>query len=123
MGDRVYVTLDIDGSLCELDAATGRTLRTYERTKGTLEVIHDEGNLYVVVGEQPREQMPNKALDQDPRPGFVEVRSQRPGYREPQPPKAIVAIQVETGKQLWIKSDSSTRELIPTTLAANIINI
>ena len=119
VGDRVYVTLDIDGSLCELDAATGRTLRTYERTKGTLEMIHDERNLYVVVGEQPREQMPNKALDQDPRPGFVEVRSQRPGYREPQPPKAIVAIQVETGKQLWIKSDSSTRELIPTTLAAN----
>jgi outer membrane protein assembly factor BamB len=119
VGDRVYVTLDIDGSLCALDAATGRTIRTYERTKGTLEAIHDQGNLYVVVGREPREQMPTEAPGQERRPGFVEVRSQRPGYREQQPPKAIVAIQAETGERLWIRSDSSTRELMPTTLAAS----
>ena len=49
------------------------------------------------------------------RPGFVEVRSQRPGYRETQPPKTIMAIHVDTGGVLWTQSD----EVIPTTLAAS----
>ena len=119
VGDRVYVTMDIDGSLSALDAATGRTIRSYERTKGTLEVIHDQDNLYVVVGRGPRDQMPTETSDQKRRPGFVEVRSQRPAYREQQPTKIIMAIHAETGRLLWTKSDASVHELMPTTLAAS----
>ena len=118
-GDRVYVTLDIDGPVSALDAATGRTIRTYERTKGALELIHNEGNIFVVVAQAPRQQMPADAPGQRLGPSFVEVRSQRPAYREQQPSKAIVAIQAETGRPLWTKSDASTQELMPTTLAVS----
>ncbi|MHC4145639.1 MAG: hypothetical protein ACYSUD_12775, partial [Planctomycetota bacterium] len=47
VGSRVYVTLGIDGPLVALDAATGKTVRTYEQTEGTLEVVHCEGTLFV----------------------------------------------------------------------------
>lgn len=118
-GDRVYVTLDIDGPVSALDAATGKAIKTYEQTKGALEIIHHRGNLFVVVGEMPRQQMPAGAPSQGRRPGFVEVRSQRPAYREQQPSKAIVAIHAETSRPLWAKSGASTQELMPTTLAVS----
>jgi len=115
VGDRVYVTMDINGPVSALDAATGKTIRTYEQTKGALEIIHDQGTLFVVVGQTPRDQMPTEAPRSARRPGFVEVRSQRPGYREVQPLKAVVAIRAETGQTLWTKSD----ELMPTALAVS----
>ena len=119
VGDRVYVTLDIDGPVSALDAATGKTIRTYKGTKGALELIHHEGNLFVVVAQTPRQQMPTGAPSQRLGPGFVEVRSQRPAYREQQPPKAVVAVHAETGRPLWTRYDVSTQELMPTTLAVS----
>jgi len=112
--DRVYVTMDIDGPVSALDAATGRTIQTYEQTKGALEIIHDQGTLFVVAGQTPRDQMPTAGPRSARCPGFVEVRSQRPGYRETQPVKTIMAIRAETGRMLWTQSD----EVMPTTLAA-----
>ena len=52
VGDRVYVTLGVDAPLCALDAATGETIATYEGTDGTLEVLYDEGTLFVVAGDE-----------------------------------------------------------------------
>ena len=119
VGNRVYVTLDINGPVSALDAATGRTIRTYNKTEGALEIVHHQDNVYVVVGETPRQQMPTEARGQGRRPGFVEVRSQRPAYREQQPSKALIAIHAETGRPLWTRSDASTQELMPTTLAVS----
>jgi outer membrane protein assembly factor BamB len=115
IGDRVYVTLDIDGPLIALDAATGQTVRTYEKTRGTLEVIYHKGALFVVAGDVSGKQETVKAQ----RPGFTNVRPQRPPYLEKPPVKRIVSIDAETGKVLWIKSDTDTYELMPTTLAVS----
>jgi len=117
--DRVYVTLSIDGPLSALDAATGETLRTYDGTDGTLEVVHDAGTLYVVAGDAETREAADKAKRRGERPGFAEVRAQRPAYPEPPPLKRVVALEARSGRVLWTKSDADTAEVMPTTLAVS----
>jgi len=50
VGDKVYVTVGYGTPLAALDAATGKTLRTYEGTRGTLEIVFRDGVLYLVAG-------------------------------------------------------------------------
>ena len=119
VGDRVYVTLDIDGPLSALDAATGRTVATYPGTEAALEVVCSGGTLFVVAGNVAAEQAAAKAQRRGERPGFTEVRSQRPAYPEPPPLKRIIAIDAQSGRRLWEKSDATTAELMPTTLAVS----
>ena len=47
-GDRVYVTLGIDAPATALDAATGATVRTYEGSEHTREIVLCEGTLLTV---------------------------------------------------------------------------
>jgi outer membrane protein assembly factor BamB len=115
VGDRVYVTLGIDGPLVALDAATGETVKTYEQTEGTLEVVYSEGTLFVVAGGVAEQEESTEGL----KPGFAQVRPQRPDYLENPPAKRLVVLDAETGKVLWSKSDSETVELMPTTLAVS----
>ena len=119
VGDRVYVTLGIDAPLSALDAATGQTLTTYQGTEGTSEILHDNGTLYVVAGEGAFDEMADRAKRRGERPGFAEVRSQRPGYVLQPPSKRILVIDAETGRLVWKKSDADTTELMPTTLAVS----
>jgi len=117
VGDRVYVTLGIDAPLSALEAATGKTLATYEGTASTLEVLCHQGTLYVVAGDVATQQAAAKARRRGQRPGFAEVRPQRPAYAELPPAKRIMAIDAASGRVLWKKADDETRELMPTTLA------
>ena len=48
-GDRVYVTLGFDAPFVALDAATGKTVQTYDGTDGTEEAILSDGILYLLV--------------------------------------------------------------------------
>ena len=47
--DTVFATLSYDAPLTALDAVTGETLRTYEGTDATEEIIHIDGMLFLVV--------------------------------------------------------------------------
>ena len=113
VGERVYVTLDLEGPLIALDAATGHTIRTYEQTQGALEVVYYQGTLFVVIGKAPKLQ--SMAGDREQQPGFAQVRPQRPPYIERQPTKKIIAIHAQSGRVLWTKSNADTEELMPTT--------
>lgn len=53
VGDTVYVTLGLDAPLTALDAATGKTLRTYEGTRATEEILLADGTLYLLVNPTP----------------------------------------------------------------------
>jgi len=117
VGDRVYVTLDIDGPLSCLDAATGKTLRTYEQTEGTLEVVCCDGKLFVVAGDAASRQAAEQAERRGQKSGFTQVRSQRPAYIENPPYKRIVVLDANSGRLIWKKADAETNELMPTTLA------
>jgi len=48
--DSVFVTLGLGAPVSHLDAATGKTLHTYEGTEYAEELLFDGGRLYVVVG-------------------------------------------------------------------------
>ena len=103
VGDRVYVTLGYGKAVVALDAATGQTVRTYDRTRGAVEIIHDDGVLYIAVGaagEQP------------------DGTARRSGSAPSPQSDRLVAIDAETGRPLWSKADGDTRPLMPTTLCA-----
>ena len=50
--DVLYCTPVLEGPLAALDAATGKTLKTYEGIAPVQEVAHDQGMLFVNVGER-----------------------------------------------------------------------
>ncbi|MBN1419222.1 MAG: PQQ-binding-like beta-propeller repeat protein [Planctomycetes bacterium] len=118
-GERVYVTLGIDAPVEALDAATGRTLATYDETAGARELVLHEGILFAVVGVAGGRRAADGASGRGERPGFSLVLPQRPAYPEPQPPKSIVAFEAASGRRLWRKADADTLQLMPSTLAAN----
>jgi outer membrane protein assembly factor BamB len=102
VGDRVYVTLGYHEPVTSLDAATGGAVRTYAATKDAVEIVHDGGVLYAVVGTIDPQQY---------------AESRRRGRASPPPrDKRIVAVVSETGRVIWSKSDADTWELLPTTL-------
>ncbi|HID77640.1 MAG TPA: methyltransferase domain-containing protein, partial [Planctomycetaceae bacterium] len=115
-GDRVYVPLGLGQPLCALDAASGRTVATYQGTEGTLEVIFSDGVLFVVAGDPGAMARQRRRGE---RPGLAEVRPQRPPYVDNPPPKRIVALEAATGRLLWERRDADTSELMPTTLATS----
>jgi outer membrane protein assembly factor BamB len=115
VGDRVYVTLGSDDPVSALDAATGQTLTTYAGTDHALEIVWHENKLFVVAGVSATEE--ERAQRRGERPGFVEVRPQRPPYPEDPPSKRILAIDAASGRMLWQKADAATAEMMPTALA------
>ena len=102
-GDRVFVTLGYGKPLTLLDAATGETLKTYEGTAGTTEILHQDGTLYLVVGDRTAEAAAEAARRRGPTP----------------PPKSrrIAVLDADSGAVRWQKSDADTATLMPTTLA------
>jgi len=104
-GDRVYVTLGYGKPLCALDAATGETVNTYEGTDGTTEILCRDGLLFLVAGDVDAQQAAEAA--------------RRRGASPPARNKRILAIEADTGRVVWSRSDSDTAELMPTTLAVS----
>ncbi len=96
--DRVYVTLDINGPLVALDAATGKTLATYADTKATEEVIRVEGTLLALVSDEPWEQ--DKYTPKFGRTGDQAAVRQVFWNKKP---RHIVAIDEKTGNVKWKK--------------------
>jgi len=98
VGDCVYVTLGTDAPLTALDAATGKTLRTYGRTKVTEEILCDGGVLFLSVAGK------GQPLRSDPKRTFADLRGIRAAITDPlwtQAPRTVMAVQAESGNVLW----------------------
>jgi len=101
IGDVVYVTLGLEAPVSALDAATGETIRIYEGTVRTEEIIYSDGVLFLLINDNPfRQPRTPSELNYD----FVE------GSRR------IVAVDAETGKVLWNQPQPS---VLPITLTAD----
>ncbi len=101
--DKVYVTLGLGAPVSELDARSGKTLKTFSGTEFAEELIYDEDVLYMVVGSS-------------------EVYRQGGGLHERKEPSAtdfrfIAAYSPTTGKQLWKRSMEDGDFLLPQTIA------
>ena len=112
MGNRLYVTLGIDAPLSVLDAATGKTIRTYDGTKTTEEILccGDELILSVAAEGQP--------LRSDPSRRYATLAEMNEDVTNPlwtQAPRTIMAVDAESGGVLW-KRESG---LVSLSLAAD----
>lgn len=127
VSDRVYVTLGIHAPLTALDAATGKTIRGYDHTDGTEEVLWHQGKLILAVravtparrSELARwstlsQQEDSPLYDRDSTaPLLTRLRSTES--------KADIALQVldaETGRLVWQKDNTELRRLRPLSLRA-----
>jgi len=101
-GDVVYATLSILGPVSALDAASGKTVRTYAGTEKTEDIVHEGGILYLSM---------NTADEK-------EIDRLKMAYRHVEPQqKRIMVIRAASGKVLWQKTDKDTDGLMPMTLA------
>ncbi|MGD2174821.1 MAG: PQQ-binding-like beta-propeller repeat protein, partial [Candidatus Brocadiaceae bacterium] len=106
VGDRVYVTLGLEAPVTALDAATGKTVRTYAGTDSTQEIVLHDGVLFLVVGD------PTTPTGLD----YYFERSKRYGHDTENDPAvvddpvcSIIALEAESGRRLWEKSGAATR--------------
>ena len=98
VGETVYVAAGLTEPVIAVDAVTGKTIRTYKRTKPTQEIIFSDGVLYLLV---------------DPDIPPVNYRAETTSYKEirhansgwawtPESPgRTIMAVQADSGKVLW----------------------
>jgi len=105
VGDRVYVTLSLTGPITALDAASGKTVRTYDATRGAEELIVSDGMLLALVNEHPEE--PDAYLKKIRRGYKVKFWDEKP--------RKIVALRAADAAHLW----TIRAAVLPTTLAAN----
>ncbi len=102
-GDEVYVTLGFGQPVVALNAATGEIRREYAGSNGTEEILFDNGALYFVAGDPDDQKKADLAV--------------RRGQPMPPVAKRIIAVQTDTGQQLWQQDNTETADLFAQTLA------
>ncbi|MHC4166135.1 MAG: outer membrane protein assembly factor BamB family protein [Planctomycetota bacterium] len=102
VGDRAYVTLGYEEPVTMLDAATGKTLLTYDGTAGTEGLIVSEGVLFANVIEDL------KTPVFKPKDPFVWNEAARARiidkWTSDRAGQSVAAFNAETGKPLWRKA-------------------
>jgi outer membrane protein assembly factor BamB len=98
IGDTVYATLGVDAPLTALDAETGETVREYEGTLATEEVLFDNGVLFLLVNPDPQ------SYDAF-QPQEVGIGAERDRIMVEFPwneePRQLRAIEADSGNLLW----------------------
>ena len=112
--DTVYATLGFAAPLVAIDASTGETLRTYEGSDSTEEIITTNDKLFLVVRKGKAE-----LADYAPLHGTVGDQARVRSFFWNEEPRVVMAFEASTGKQLWAKQ---TR-ISPLTLAADSDNV
>ncbi|MBN1804024.1 MAG: PQQ-binding-like beta-propeller repeat protein [Sedimentisphaerales bacterium] len=111
IGDKVYVTLGLEASLSVLDAATGETIRTYENTKTTEEILFSDNVLFLMVTDSPvkwEDFKPESTIrDSNERAGKDRAWDEKS--------RKILAVHCGTGEVLWEKE----RRVAPLTMAVD----
>ncbi len=112
--DIVYATLGYDAPLSALDAATGQSLREYQGSDGTEEIIHTGGMLFLVVRKGKAE-----LADYAPVNPTVGDQALARDFFWNEEPRVVMAFDAKSGKQLWAKQT----KISPLTLAADKNNL
>ena len=117
VGDTVYCTPGSSAPVTALDAATGKVLKTYPATQHTQEFAYDRGVLYVVIGDPT-----DTAGIGAPRGGLGSSAFPDRAYgpeipKLSNPKSSIMALEADSGQELWQKSGSDTEGYQGTSLA------
>ena len=109
VGESVFVTLGLCAAATKLDAATGRTLHSYEGSEKTEELVYHDGMLLALIGD------PSILIDKsDECHGYWEMAE----FEEPAVDKTIVAYDAETGRKRWAVTGKHLRHTVPLSLVA-----
>ncbi|HUV63424.1 MAG TPA: PQQ-binding-like beta-propeller repeat protein [Sedimentisphaerales bacterium] len=99
IGGRVYVTLGLTQPVTALDAATGLTVKTYEGTEGTEEILVSDGVLYLRVNEDFK---PDVFKPENEHCWTESIRAMGTiGVWKPSERQYVAAIDANSGKELW----------------------
>ncbi len=98
VGGRVFVTFGQTQPLTAIDAVTGKTIRTYDGTKATEEIILADGTLYLLVSPG-RKPIDYKAAGTSYRE--IGRASNAYAWTPGGAPASVVAMNPETGQTLW----------------------
>ena len=114
VGADVYVTLGFTAPVMKLDGRTGRTLRTFEGSDKTEEIVYHNGMLLVVRGD------PDLLIAKsDGCHGYWELAE----YEEPTSAKSIIAYDAETGGKMWTAAGENLKHITPLSLSARGDNV
>lgn len=105
-GDRVYVTLGLSAEVAVLNAATGETVRTFEGTERTEEILLSDDRLFVLVNQAPEG---TEITD------WELIKSGYNASLRDDDPREIVGIRADTGEELW----RVRQRVLPGTMAAD----
>ena len=103
-GSLVLAPLAMSAPVAAIDAATGEVVRTFAGTQGAEELILNDNILFVLAGAPMAEQ--------------AGIDPARKGEVKSPNDKCIVAVNVNTGRQLWRWSETDAGRVMPLTLAA-----
>jgi len=111
VGDVVYCTPGYTAPITVFDAATGKVIRKHAATAGTMEFVYDRGVLFAVTGDQSDV---SSAMADPSRSALKSSLFRREAYgpviRKPDEPKNdILAVDAESGKELWKVSGADTK--------------
>ncbi len=111
-GDVLYCTLEIEGNVSAVDAATGKVLKTYDNTGPCQEVAFDDGLLYLNVGDRFKSAAYNivktkgkdygKGTPSEPFAGSGFRKGYAPEIKDKDKPRSVImAVDPETGRAVW----------------------
>lgn len=99
VGDTVYVTLGFDEPVTAIDAATGETIRTYNGTKATEEIVLSDGVLYLLTDPDKK---PLNFREETKIWGQAKNRANTTwGWTKERDNRVVVAVDADSGKMLW----------------------
>ncbi|UCG49904.1 MAG: PQQ-binding-like beta-propeller repeat protein, partial [Phycisphaerales bacterium] len=120
VGDVVYCTPGYTAPITVYDAATGAVIKKHARTAGVIEFVHDRGVLYVVTGDQSDI---SQALTDPSRSALKTSMFKHEAYgpmikRSADPKNDILAIDADSGDEIWRISGADTKGYEGATLGA-----
>lgn len=116
VGDRVYVTLGLDAPVSELDAVTGKTLRVFEGSRFTREIVVTEGHVLALAAQRESKLAGYRRLS-----SHVWTNRNRANvdYSWTDEPRRILAFDRKTAALSWKRN----LRVAPCSLAADGTNI
>jgi len=111
VGDVVYCTPGYTAPITVFDAATGAVIKKHASTASTMEFVHDRGVLYVVTGDQSDISEVHADLSRSAlKTSMFKRQAYGPTIKRPTNPKNdILAVDADSGNELWKVSGAATK--------------
>jgi len=109
LADKVYCTPGLDAPITVFDAVTGKVLKRFAGTERTQEFVYDQGVLYIVLGD-PYDTIGIGHDRGTIGPSAFSTRAYGPVIPKLENPQSsIVALDADSGRELWRKQGNDMR--------------